>query len=166
MTIHKKKGDKTLQMIVDDIEYGFNKIMSQKRPIYLLTISNTTYTDLKQLQFKIRTFFNFIRKEYRYSFEETNYLSLLEYPEKVVRGNMIPDNCNLHAHIILGTDLKPENIEYYSNIIFNNPDTIYNTNKWYDLRKVSDREDKLQLINYLLKQKNVFTDSSYDYKIK
>jgi hypothetical protein len=166
MTITKKRGAKTPQMIESDIRYGFNKIMSQKRPIYLLTISNTNFTEPKQLQFLIRTFFNKIKNDYRFSFEKTNYLSVIEYPEIVSRGNMIPVNCKVHTHIVLETDLKPCVIEYYANIIFNTDEVLYCKNGWYDLEKISDRDDKNQLINYLTKQKDIFTDDNYGYKIE
>jgi hypothetical protein len=165
MTITKKRGTKTPQMIESDIRYGFNKIMSQKRLIYLLTISNTNFTEPKQLQFLIRTFFNTIRKDYRFSFEKTNYLSVIEYPEIVSRGNMMPVNCKVHTHIVLETDLKPDVIEYYANIIFNTDEILYSKKDWYDLKKISDREDKNLLINYLVKQKDLFNDYNYDYKI-
>lgn len=165
MTISKKKGTKTPQMIEDDIRYGFNKIMSQKRPIYFLTISNTLFKEPKHLQFLVKSFFNKIRKDYRYTYEKTNYLSIVEYPEKVSRGNLVPDDCMVHTHIIVETDLLPDTIEYYANMTFNNNRVLKSLNGWYDLRKVSDRNDKDTLLNYLLKQKDLFDDCSYDYKI-
>lgn len=165
MTITKKRGTKTPEMIESDITYGFNKIMSQKRPIYFLTITKTRFTEPKHLQFLIRTFFNKIKNDYRYSFEKTNYLYIIEYPEKVSRGNMMPDDCRLHTHIVLETDLKPDVIEYYSRTIFQNEEVLYSYDKWYDLKKISQRNDKSLLINYLLKQSKMFNDLNYDYKI-
>lgn len=165
MTITKKRGTKTPQMIESDIIYGFNKIMSQKRPIYFLTISNTRFTEPKHLQFLIRTFFNKIKNDYRFSFEKTNYLYVIEYPEKVSRGNMMVDDCRLHTHIILETDLRPDVIEYYSKTIFQNDEVLYSYDDWYVLEKISDRNDKNLLINYLLKQMEMFNDLNYDYKI-
>lgn len=165
MTTYKKRSAKTTETIENDIRYGFNKIMSQKRPIYLLTISNTRFTEPQHLQFIIRTFFNKIRRDYQYTFEKSNYLSVIEYPEKVSRGNYVPDDFRVHAHIIIETDLLPNNIEYYANMTFNNDNVIYSTNKWIDIKKISDRNDKDQLINYLLKQKDMFNEYNYDYKI-
>lgn len=165
MTISKKKGSKTTQMIEDDIRYGFNKIMSQKRPIYLITISNTILNEPKQLQFLVKTFFNKIRKDYRYSYEKTNYLCVVEYPEKVSRGNLVPDDCMVHTHIIVETDLLPDKIEFYANMTFNNKNVLRSTNGWYDLRRISSSNDNNNLLNYLLKQKKLFDDCNYDYKI-
>jgi hypothetical protein len=165
MTITKKRRTNTPQIIESDIRYGFNKIMSQKRPIYFLTISNTRFTEPKHLHFLLRTFFNKIKKDYRFSFEKTNYLYVIEYPEKVSRGNMMPDDCRLHTHIVLETDLRPDVIEYYSKTIFQNEEVLYSYDDWYDLEKISERGDKYLLINYLLKQSKIFNDLNYDYKI-
>lgn len=165
MTITKKRGTKTPQMIESDITYGFNKIMSQKRPIFFLTISNTRFTEPKHLQFLTRRFFNKIKNDYRFSAEKTNYLYVIEYPEKVSRGNMMPDNCRLHLHMVLETDLSPDVIEYYSKTIFQNDEVLYSYDDWYVIKKVSDRDDKTLLINYFLKQSKMFNDLNYDYKI-
>lgn len=165
MTITKKRGVKTPQMIESDIIYGFNKIMRMERPIYLLTISNTRFTEPKHLQFLIRTFFNKIRKDFLFSNEKTNYLYVIEYPEKVSRGNMMFDDIRVHTHIILETDLNTDVIEYYSKTIFENDEVLYSYEDWYDLIMISDRDDKIWLKDYILKQKEIFNDFNYDYKI-
>jgi hypothetical protein len=165
MTITKKRGAKTTEIIESDITYVFNKIISQKSPIYFLTISNTRFTEPKELKFLIRTFLNKMLNDYKYSFEKINYLYVIEYPEKVSRGNMMPENCYLHTHIILETDLRPDVIFHYANIFFYNKEVLYKSKGWYDLKNITNRDDKIYLTDYFLKQKKIFDDLNYDYKI-
>jgi hypothetical protein len=154
----KKSGFKSIQMIEDDIRYGFNKIMSQNERIYHFTISDTHICSVEELRFILTNkIFNSIHKDYKNSFETLNYLFVIEYPEKVSRGNFIPDSCEVHTHIVLSTSLSPEQVNFY----------IKTTLKKYDVfyERIDNRNDKYNLINYLLKQKELFTDSNYNYKI-
>jgi hypothetical protein len=58
----------------------------------------------------------------------------------------------------LETDLNTDVIEYYSKTIFENDEVLYSYEDWYDLKKISDRNDKTRLTNYILKQKESFND--------
>jgi hypothetical protein len=164
MTIAKKKGFKTSQIIENDIRYGFNKIISQSCSIYFLTISNTRFTEPKHLQFHIRCFFNQLRRDKEPN-SIINYLSVIEFPEKVSRGNLLPDDCRIHAHIVIATDILVSVFNNYVNAKFNNNKILHCSKDYYDLKMISDREDKERLVDYLLKQKNIFSDNNYYYKI-
>jgi hypothetical protein len=161
----KKRGFKTTEIIENDIRYGFNEIISQTCPIYFLTISNTRFTEPKHLQFHIRCFFNQLRRDKEPN-SIINYLSVIEFPEKVSRGNLIPDDCRIHAHIVVATDLLVSSFNNYVNTKFNNSKILDCNKDFYDLKMISDREDKERLVDYLLKQKNIFSENNYDYKIK
>jgi hypothetical protein len=160
MTVLKKKNtSKTTEMIVDDIRYSFHKLTQQNNSILSITISNTGCKTKEELRFFLTNkFFNRIHKEYNNTLEIINYLFIIEYPTKVSMGNQIPENCDVHTHIILDTTLTSKQIEYYIQTIFKNPD-IY-------IENITKRNDKLNYVEYLTKQKNLLTSDSYNYKIK
>jgi hypothetical protein len=157
--LKKKKTPKNTQMIVDDIKYTFHKLTQQNNPVLSITINNTGCKTKEELRFFLTNkFFNRIHKEYNNTLEILNYLFIIEYPTKVSMGNQIPENCDVHAHIILETTLTLKQIEYYIQTIFKNPD-IY-------IEDITKRNDKLNYMEYLTKQKNLLTSDSYNYKIK
>jgi hypothetical protein len=104
--------------------------------------------------------FNKIHKDYKQTFEIVNYLYVIEYPTKVSMGNLIPDNCIPHTHIILETTLPIDVIRNYIK-------TIFNIKKKKDIyiENITKRNDKLNYVNYLTKQINILTDDNYNYKI-
>lgn len=158
MILKKKDTPKTIQMITDDIRYGFNKIISQNNPIYSITINNTNCQTAKELRFILTNkFFNKMHKDLKHSFEVINYLFVIEYPTKVSMGNLIPDSCNVHAHIVLGTTISRQHLENYIQLTFRNPN-IY-------IEEITKRNDKDNYINYLTKQKDLLTIDNYNYKI-
>lgn len=160
MTILKKKNTpKTTQMVVDDITYSFHKLTHQNNPILSITINDTDCKTKEELRFLLTNkFFNKIHKDYNRTFEILNYLFVIEYPTKVSMGNEIPDNCDVHTHIILETTIPAKQIEYYIQTTFRNPD-IY-------IEDITKRNDKLNYIDYLTKQRDYLTDDSYNYKIQ
>ena len=147
MTLIKKKNTpKSTQTIVDDIIYSFNKITSQNTPIYAITITNTNCKTTEELRFHLTNkLFNRIHKDYKQSLEVLNYSFVIEYPTKVSMGNQIPDNCEVHTHLILGTTISKEHIEYYIQTTFKNPDIL--------IEDITKRDDKMNYANYLIKQK-------------
>ena len=158
MLLKKKSGFKSIQMIEDDIRYGFNKIMSQNERIYHFTISDTGINSVEELRFILTNkIFNRMYKDYKVSFERINYLFVIEYPEKVSRGNFIPDSCEVHTHIVLATSLLPEQVNFYIKTNLKKYDVVH--------ERIDKRNDKYNFVNYLLKQKNIFTDANYNYKI-
>lgn len=156
--IKKNNLSKTTQIILDDIRYSFHKIISQNNSILSITITNTDCKTTEELKFYLTNkLFNRIHKENKQTHETLNYLFVIEYPTKVSIGNQIPDNCDVHTHIVLGTTLLPQQIEYYIQTTFRNPN-IY-------IEDITNRNDKENYINYLIKQKVYLTDSNYNYKI-
>ena len=159
MIVSKKKNTpKTTQMMLDDITYGFYKITSQNIPILSITINNTGCKTKEELRFYLTNkLFNRIKKDYKNSIEIINYLFIIEYPTKVSMGNQIPDNCEVHTHIVLGTTLSENVIQYYIQTTFYNP--------YIFIEDITKRDDKNNYINYLTKQNYYLTDDSYNYKI-
>lgn len=159
MLLKKNKGYKTTLKIINDISYAFNTILSQNQPIYFLTVSNTKIKTNKEMRFILTNkIFNKLHKDPENTFEVINYLYIIEYPEKVSRGNLIPDNCEVHTHIVLGTTISTQQIEYLINKNFTKPDI--------DIKRIDNRDDKTYLKNYLSKQENLLNDDNYNYKIK
>lgn len=159
MTIKKKNEPKSIEKIVDDITYSFAKLTSQNSPILSITINDTGCKSKEELRFQLTNkFFNKINRDYKQTPEILNYLFVIEYPTKVSMGNLIPDNCIPHAHIILETTIDEKTIEFYIHDSFKTPD-IY-------VENITKRSDKNNYLNYLLKQKNLFDIDSYNYKIK
>lgn len=156
--IKTKTRFKSIQLIEDDIRYGFNKIIAQNQNIYHLTISKTKIYSPETLRFILTNkLFNSIHKFYKNSFVKLDYLFVIEYPEKVSIGNYIPNNCEVHSHIVISTTLLPAQIEFYIQQSFRTPDIHF--------EKINSRNDKYNLVNYFLKQKKLFTDDNYNYKI-
>lgn len=144
---------------MDDIRYGFHKIISQNHSILAITITDTGCKTTEEPKFCLTNkLFNRIHKEYKHSFEALNYLFVIEYPTKVSMGNQIPDNCEVHTHIVLGTTLTDKQIEYYIQTTFTKPD-IY-------IEDITNRNDKENYVNYIIKQKEYLTDKSYNYKVR
>jgi hypothetical protein len=159
MLIKKNNTPKTTEMIVDDIRYSFHKLTQQSNPILSITINNTGCKTKEELRFLLTNkFFNRIHKENNNTLEILNYLFIIEYPTKVSMGNQIPENCDVHTHIILDTTLTSKQIEYYIQTTFKNPN-IYTED-------ITKRNDKLNYLEYLTKQKHLLTIDSYNYKIK
>lgn len=159
MTITKNKQPKSIDKIVDDITYSFSKLTSQKNPILSITINDTGCKTKEELRFHLTNkFFNKIKRDYKATPEILNYLFVIEYPTKVSMGNLIPDSCIPHAHIILETTIDEKTVEYYIHDSFRTPD-IY-------IENITKRNDRNNYLNYLLKQKDLFDTDSYNYKIK
>jgi len=72
-------------------------------------------------------------------------------------GNLIPDSFDVHTHIVLETTIKPQHLEYYIQTTFRKPDN--------HIEDINKRNDKSNFVNYLLKQKDLFTIDNYNYKI-
>jgi hypothetical protein len=158
MIIKKKKGSKSVKMIEDDIRYGFRKIISQTLPIYFITITNMDIYSVEKLRYILTNkFFKQIHRDYKNSYDIINYLYIIEYPEKVSRGNMIPNNCYIHTHIIMGTSINTHHIRFYIENTFIKHNTL--------IKRIDKRSDKLNLENYFVKQKDNFKDTNYNYKI-
>jgi hypothetical protein len=161
MLLKKKNTPKSTKMIVDDIRYSFNKIMSQNTPILSITISDTHCKSQEELRFCLTNkFFNKIYNDHKLNNTEINYLFIIEYPEKLSRGNMVPDNLNVHTHIVLGTTISERIIKKYINDVFANSDSY--------VEDITKRNDRFNYVNYLTKQShnNYLTNDSYNYKIK
>jgi hypothetical protein len=158
MLLKKKNNLKTAQMIANDIRYSFQKLTSQNNPILSITINNTDCKTAEELRFNLTNrLFNKIHKDYKKTPEIINYLFVIEYPTKVSMGNLIPESCIPHTHIILETTLPKNIIEYYIQSTFRNVD-VY-------IENITKRDDKLNYANYLTKQINILTDDNYNYKI-
>jgi hypothetical protein len=158
MLLKKKKQSKTSQMIVDDIRHSFNKLISNNNSILTITINKLDFETAHEFRFNLTNrLFNKLHKDYKHSFEVINYLFVIEYPTNISLGKHMPSTCKPHAHIVLETTISQNIVEYYIKSTFRNPD-IY-------IENITKRDDKLNYINYLIKQKHLLTDDNYNYKI-
>lgn len=98
-----------------------------------------------------------MKNDYKNTPEIFNYLFVIEYPEIVSIGKLIPTHCIPHVHIILETTIPEKTVEFYAQNSFKTTDI-----KSYEITK---RDDKHNYLNYLLKQKHLFDNDSYNYKI-
>jgi hypothetical protein len=122
-----------------------------------ITITDTVAKHLTDLRHLItNSLFNTINKKYNKTNEIVNYLFVIEYPESVSKGKIIPSNCNVHSHIILNTTLSKEVIKDY--IQQSTKGDIY-------IEDITKRNDRNNYVNYLVKQIQVFTNENYNYKI-
>lgn len=159
MVIKKNNSPKTTQMIVDDIMYSFTKLTSQNNPILSITINNTGCKSAKELRFHLTNkLFNKLNIDYKNKNAVINYLFVIEYPTKISIGNLIPDNCLPHAHVVLATSIPEDEIEIYIKNSFDNP--------YVFIEDITKRNDKLNYLNYLTKQRHLLTADNYNYKIK
>jgi hypothetical protein len=163
MIITKNKTLKTTESILIDIRYGFNNIIAQNHPIYNITINNTGCKTKVELRFYLTNkLFNKIKNVYKDSDEVINYFFMIEYPTKVSIGNQIPETCEVHVHIVLGTTLTDQTIK---NFIEDTFPKLKGTDKIY-IKDITKRDDKQNFVNYLTKQRNYITIDSYNFKIK
>ena len=74
------------------------------------------------------------------------------------------EDINVHCHIILATRLSEETLKFYIEMIFDNKQE--EQKEWYEIEPIHKRDDKMTMIDYLLKQLPLLTDDNYNYKIK
>jgi hypothetical protein len=161
MILKKNNSPKTTQMIEQDIRCSFRKIITLNNPILSITLNNTDCRTAKELRFNLTNrLFNKIHKDYKQSFEVLNYLYVIEYPTIVSMGDFTPNSCKPHTHIILETTLPIEVIKEYIITIFK----IKGKKDIY-IEDITKRNDKSNYVNYLIKQKDLFTIDNYNYKI-
>jgi hypothetical protein len=162
MLIKKNNEVKTSSIICNDIRYSFNllsKQIDENKIIKMLsiTITDTVAKHLTDLRHLItNSLFNTINKEYKKTNEIVNYLFVIEYPEAVSKGEIVPSNCKVHSHIVLNTTLSKETIEYY--IQQSTKGEVY-------IEDITKRNDRNNYVNYLVKQSKLFTNDNYNYKI-
>jgi hypothetical protein len=159
----KKKGYKEPSYISNDLRSAYQLLLSQNKAIgkrnnmYAITINHTNPKHLKDFRFQLTNLlFNRINKDYNKSKEYINYLYVIEYPELISKGHFMPNNCDIHTHIVINTSLLKEIIEYYCVDVFH-------TKPYID--DITLRDDNTNYIDYLLKQVRLFTDDNYNYKI-
>lgn len=172
MKLIKKTTDYTQTKDIEkDLRFAFNKLINQdKFPVNYnrtlsITITHTNSKHLKDLRYTLTNlFFNKIHKDYKNTLEHINYLFVIEYSEVVSKGQLVPKKCDIHTHIVVNTSIPKDTIEYYANDVF--PSESQNKlEKVVMVEDITKRDDKYNYINYLLKQKNIFTTDNYNYKI-
>lgn len=164
----KKRGYKTKEIVITDIEIAYDYLINQKcfftdsNKILSITLTDTGCKHEKELNHVITNrLFNSIKNDYKNSIEHTNFLFVVEYPELITQGNYLPSSCVVHTHIVLNTSLTETTIENYIRKALSK-----NVNCF--IEDITNRNDKHKYLGYLLKQgsKNyILSDSSYNYKI-
>lgn len=165
-TITKTKESKTTTQAVKDIEEAYEIWLKQKvdkhNRTYHITITNTSAKHEQDLHFMITNrLFNRIHKETRETTQYLNYLFVIEYPETISRGNYLPNKCDVHAHIVVNTDIGYWTLFYYLHDTFGGKTDI-------QIDDTTTRTDKAKFVNYLTKQakqNNFLSDRNYNYKI-
>ena len=166
--ISKDKKNKTTDIAVRELMGIYEIWLGQKdypttgNKTYHITITHTHAKHEEGLHFILtNNLFNRINRDYRYSLDYLNYIFVIEYPEVISQGKLIPKNCDVHAHIVLNTSIHKETLGYYLHSTFDNKAHIR-------IDDTTTRNDKGEFIKYLTKQakENRFlTDRSYNYKI-
>jgi hypothetical protein len=162
MILKKDNTNKTSSEISNDIINAFTTLIKQndrEKSIKMLsiTITDTIAKHNKDLRHLLtNSLFNSIHKDYKNTLEVINYLFVIEYPEIISKGKLLPNNCNVHSHIVLNTTLSKDVIEYY--IQQSTKGDVY-------IEDISKRKDRNNYVNYLVKQSNLFTNDNYNYKI-
>lgn len=173
MKLIKKTTDYTQTKDIErDLRFAFNKLIHQdKFPVNYnrtlsITITHTNSKHLKDLRYTLTNlFFNKIHRDYKKTLEHINYLFVIEYSEVVSKGQFVPNKCDIHTHIVVNTSIPKDTIEYYANNVF--PSVSSNIlEKPVLVEDITTRNDKYNYIDYLLKQKNIFTTDNYNYKIQ
>lgn len=148
------------EIIADDIKNKVKKLVKlNNNGLYFITIKNTKYTTTEQLRFNLQKTLKGINKKYKNSDCYIRWLSIIEYNEIVSRGNYLLDNVdflNIHAHILIDTNIRENNIKKHFIKHFINSNI---------LSKDAYKNDKEKIGGYLTKQKHLFTDKNYNYFI-
>lgn len=172
MTLIKKTNYYTNTKDIErDLRYAFNILINQEdfpvrdNKTLVITITHTNSKHLQDLRYKLTNLlFNRIHRDYKKTLEHINYLYVIEYSEVVSKGEFVPNKCDIHTHIIMNTSIPKDTIEYYSNNVFpsESPNIL---DRPVIVEDITKRTDKYNYINYLLKQKHLFTTDNYNYKI-
>lgn len=158
MLLKKKNNVKSTKMIVDDIRYSFDKILSQNNPILAITINGTHCKSTEELRFHLTNkYFNKLNKDYKNTSAIINYLFVIEYPTVVSQCLFVPKNCDVHTHIVLGTTISEKEIKQFTENVFKGADI--------HIKDITKRSDKLNYVNYLTKQRDLLTIDNYNYKV-
>jgi hypothetical protein len=162
--VKKIPKERTSKEVIIDMVYAFDVLLSQvdklrNNKMLAITITHTIAkheTDLKHIL--TNKLFNSIHQDYKKSKEHINYLFVIEYPEVISKGHYLPSNCGIHTHIVVNTSLPIETLKFYIN---------QSTRGDVYIEDITDRDDRNNYINYLIKQgkRNLLTNDNYNYKI-
>jgi len=165
--ISKNKRTKTTDIAVSELHRIYEVWLNQKNfpttgdRTYHITITHTHAKHQEDLHFILtNNLFNRIHRDLKMSLDYLNYIFVIEYPEVISKGELLPQNCNVHAHIVLNTSIPMESLRFY---FYDTFDTAH-----INFDDTTKRNDKGEFIKYLTKQakeNRFFTDRSYNYKI-
>ena len=151
-----KKNNTSTLTISADISKAFFLLLKQKN-LHHITISDVKVKHIKELNHILTNrLFNSLHKKYRN--ETLNYLFVIEYGSAVSKSNVEVKYLDEHAHIVLSSSLHP-------NLIKNQIDFAFNKQCNCLFQNLSERNDKENLVGYLLKQKQLLQKENYNYKI-
>lgn len=167
-TISKSRAKRSYDDIIADIQNA-NYILTQPhfnpKPngnLYHVVIGKTKIDRAEVLHFNLtNNLFNRIHKEIDRDTSYINYLFILEYPKALSMGIEIPTSTELHAHIIINTNI-PQSI-LKSKLQEKLPIDFH-----LYFENISDRTDNGNLVDYFTKQATInyfFTNKHYNYKI-
>lgn len=153
----KKNYSKNIN-ISDDIRKAFS-ILVKKPVLYHITISKTKSKHTADLRYTLTNkLFNALNKQYRHLNYSLDYLFVIEYAGAISKEEEEINGLGEHAHIIVHTSIPSVYIKKQIDIAFN-----YRHNSLID--NISNRSDKENLVNYILKQEKLLSKENYNYKI-
>ena len=149
--------------IATDIRNAF-AILIKKPMLYHITISQTKPKHAADLRHKLTNgVFNALNKQYKCLNFFLDYLFVIEYEGILSKDISFKNHKEFsgrgeHAHIVISTSIPQRNIENKIKEVFNSK---------YDclIENISNRDDKENLVNYLLKQETILSKENYNYKI-
>ncbi len=169
--IKKKSIDEITDTLraVNDIYYGYECLLSQngkndiKSDIIKFDLTFTNSKHKEDLNFKLTNkLFNSLRKQYYY--EKLNFLYVIEYNEKLSKGNLLIDDLDevrVHCHAVMDTTIP---ISVFKQKIIN----LFGVQSDIYFEITTKRSDNSQYSSYLTKQgveNNYLTYNSYNFKI-
>jgi hypothetical protein len=153
----KKPKNKNI-VVADDIRKTFSVLIKMPM-LYHITISETKAKHAQDLRHILTNkLFNTLNKQYGKENHFINYLFVIEYASSISKGDSEIKNCGEHAHIIVSTSIPQHCVKKQIDAAFNGE---YNCL----IQSLSDRNDKENLVNYLLKQEKLLRKDNYNYKI-
>ena len=161
IVIKKNKKAKDFDELKGDVRRGYEALLTRCKQIghelYLITIERPRMAD-KEIGFNVT---NRLMNNVRKSIDgELNYLFMIEVGELISRGNFELEDLEFHVHIVVST-VNISTVKHRIDELFDDADV--------QVDRITDRDDKVQLVEYLLKQANanptLFQGGLYNFKV-
>lgn len=158
--------------ITNELINAYDTMLSNQRKnhsqLIKIDLTNTNSNEEKKYNFELRVMLDNLRKSIIKNNQSLNYIYVIELAEEISKGiNLTTNKIKYHSHLILETNLN-------TNEIINSIKSKFKTVKSFSFVKnqnadcyiedITNRNDKENYINYLLKQRDI-NNYSYNFKI-